>query len=259
MRNSFSGTDLKIEPVGKGGVPLHAEPNKPNGVYNPLVSPERSKADTHLIVIEQRSFVRNCILASLTGATSFSGRGVGSIEEYISGGLKPASDVIVLCAIGETAPQLVSKITQLKLLPYTVRTVVISDSTDVNLIMAAMESGADGFMAANISIEVAVHALRLVAAGGQYFPVDILLSTRRTSDEPKSASDGQKSMFTRRQIAVIDAVRRGKANKIIAYELNMCESTVKVHVRNIMKKLNAKNRTEIAYLARELPQELLGG
>ena len=62
-------------------------------------------------------------------------------------------------------------------------------------------------------------------------------------------------MFTRRQVAVIDALRKGKANKIIAYELNMCESTVKVHVRNIMKKLNAKNRTEVAYLASELMQE----
>ncbi|MGU3537814.1 LuxR C-terminal-related transcriptional regulator, partial [Methylobacterium sp. A54F] len=44
------------------------------------------------------------------------------------------------------------------------------------------------------------------------------------------------------------ALRKGTPNKIIAYELNMCESTVKVHVRNIMKKLKAKNRTEVAYL-----------
>ena len=36
-------------------------------------------------------------------------------------------------------------------------------------------------------------------------------------------------------------------NKIIAYELNMCESTVKVHIRNIMQKLKATNRTEAAY------------
>jgi DNA-binding NarL/FixJ family response regulator len=43
-------------------------------------------------------------------------------------------------------------------------------------------------------------------------------------------------------------LRKGTPNKIIAYELNMCESTVKVHVRNIMKKLKAKNRTEVAYL-----------
>ena len=55
-----------------------------------------------------------------------------------------------------------------------------------------------------------------------------------------------------RQEAVVEALRQGKANKIIAYELNMQESTVKVHVRNIMKKLNAKNRTEVAYLTRNM-------
>ena len=38
------------------------------------------------------------------------------------------------------------------------------------------------------------------------------------------------------------------ANKLIAYELNMCENTVKVHVRNLMKKVNATNRTQVVYL-----------
>jgi DNA-binding NarL/FixJ family response regulator len=53
--------------------------------------------------------------------------------------------------------------------------------------------------------------------------------------------------FTARQAAVADRLRRGKPNKLIAYELNMCESTVKVHIRNIMKKLRASNRTEAGY------------
>jgi DNA-binding NarL/FixJ family response regulator len=47
-------------------------------------------------------------------------------------------------------------------------------------------------------------------------------------------------------VAVIRALQQGKPNKVIAYELNMCESTVKVHVRNLMKKLKAKNRTDLA-------------
>ncbi|WP_292232421.1 LuxR C-terminal-related transcriptional regulator [Mesorhizobium sp.] len=40
---------------------------------------------------------------------------------------------------------------------------------------------------------------------------------------------------------------RGKPKKIIGYELNMCENTVKAHIRSIMKKLKATNRTQIAY------------
>jgi len=59
-------------------------------------------------------------------------------------------------------------------------------------------------------------------------------------------------MFTSRQTAVIAALRQGKQNKIIAHELNMRESTVKVHVRNIMQKLKATNRTEVAYLTNQL-------
>ena len=61
--------------------------------------------------------------------------------------------------------------------------------------------------------------------------------------------------LTSRQAAVAEALRRGKANKTIAYELNMCESTVKVHIRSIMRKLQAKNRTEAAFkLNAVLPQ-----
>lgn len=62
-------------------------------------------------------------------------------------------------------------------------------------------------------------------------------------------SKEENQVFTPRQIAVLHRLRQGKANKIIAYELAMSESTVKVHVRNIMKKMSATNRTEAAYRA----------
>ena len=59
---------------------------------------------------------------------------------------------------------------------------------------------------------------------------------------------------TGRQAAVLKALCRGKANKIIAFELNLCESTVKVHIRSIMKKLQARNRTEVALKLHNLVQ-----
>jgi len=63
-------------------------------------------------------------------------------------------------------------------------------------------------------------------------------------------------MFTSRQAAVVDSLLKGKANKIIAYERNMCESTVKVHVRSIMKKLKARNRTEVAYIVNGMMSQI---
>ncbi len=45
---------------------------------------------------------------------------------------------------------------------------------------------------------------------------------------------------------VLDRLKLGKTNKIIAHELEISESTVKVHIRNLMKKIKATNRTEVA-------------
>jgi DNA-binding NarL/FixJ family response regulator len=58
--------------------------------------------------------------------------------------------------------------------------------------------------------------------------------------------------FTPRQLEVLRLLRQGKPNKIIAYELDVEESTVKVHVRHIMRKLKATNRTHAVVLANQL-------
>jgi DNA-binding NarL/FixJ family response regulator len=80
-------------------------------------------------------------------------------------------------------------------------------------------------------------------------PARTFIATRDSIEKlPATAENSRKSMFTVRQLTVIESLRQGKSNKVIAYELNMCESTVKVHVRHIMKKLGAKNRTEVAFL-----------
>ena len=69
-------------------------------------------------------------------------------------------------------------------------------------------------------------------------------------DAQRAAGEPLIEGFTQRQAEILDCLRRGMANKLIAYELDMCESTVKVHIRHIMKKLNATNRTQVAYLTR---------
>ncbi len=59
--------------------------------------------------------------------------------------------------------------------------------------------------------------------------------------------------FTRRETELLDLLRRGMQNKLIAYELGISESTVKAHLRSIMAKLKAKNRTQaVCILAQEM-------
>ena len=62
--------------------------------------------------------------------------------------------------------------------------------------------------------------------------------------------------LTPRQLEVLEHIKLGEPNKIIAYKLGMKECTVKVHVRDIMKKLKATNRTQLVYKAGLIKPEL---
>lgn len=131
--------------------------------------------------------------------------------------------------------------------------VMSDDDDDAEAIVKSIELGARGFIPASVNLVVAVVAMHLVHAGGIYVPESILRSSRRLLCEASNSGKQEiHGFFTERQAAVVRALRQGKPNKIIAYELAMRESTVKVHIRNIMKKLKATNRTEVAFLTNTL-------
>ena len=119
--------------------------------------------------------------------------------------------------------------------------------------VSILKGGARGYIPTSVTLNVALEAMRLVEAGGTFAPTSIFLDAKPPSALTAAQYDVcKKTAFTARQLAVLVALRRGKANKQIAYELNMREGTVKVHVRHIMKKLQARNRTEVAILANDM-------
>lgn len=130
---------------------------------------------------------------------------------------------------------------------------------------AAMRRGVRGFFPPSIPIEVAVAGLRLVLAGGVYRPLPIDTGPNKSPcSETIRASDGthepsvipgvvavetdttQHTMIdlTPRERNVLAALELGLPNKLIAARLNLSENTVKMHMRHIMQKCSARNRTE---------------
>lgn len=125
----------------------------------------------------------------------------------------------------------------------------------VESILAAFESGARGYIpTASTALELAVEIIHLVKAGGTFVPPSILCA-RAISCEGATTGAITAQQFTPRQSAVLERLKFGNTNKIIAHELNMSESTVKVHIRNIMKRLRATNRTEVVRRVHELELE----
>jgi DNA-binding NarL/FixJ family response regulator len=128
--------------------------------------------------------------------------------------------------------------------------VVLSNRDDLERIRAALGRGVSGYIPASAPLRVIVEAIRLVGAGGKYVPVNVLgdLTAGGETAQPPGALAG----LTPRQSAVLEELRKGRANKRIAYELSMSQSTVKAHVRTIMKKMGATNRTEAVCRAEKL-------
>ena len=151
---------------------------------------------------------------------------------------------------------------------------ILLTKLDESMISDAMVSevtryGVRGYITASASVEIALAALRLVIAGGVYFPravvVDgpdwtpvssenvVALQPAMTMSDvaPEMCAITQKNnvAFTERERQVLATLLRGLPNKVIARELNLSHNTVKSHISRIMQKLHAKNRTEAVVLS----------
>ncbi len=131
--------------------------------------------------------------------------------------------------------------------------VLLSDTESTQNILGAFQHRIRGYIPTTLPIKLVAEAIRLISKGGTYIPPAILslsssLVTARCA-EPVAKQD-EIASFSPRQSEVLHRLWLGKSNKSIAYELNMCESTVKVHIRSIMKKLKVNNRTQVVVVTR---------
>lgn len=142
--------------------------------------------------------------------------------------------------------------------------VVISEDDSAPEVIEALKAGVRGFISARTPPAIVFQTLYFILAGGVYFPPSALLQAqtlsngadwRRMSGPAHATYRAQCSSLTERQAAVWRLLQRGHSNKVIARELAMCESTVKVHMRQIMRKLGATNRTQAALCSVEIAQE----
>jgi DNA-binding NarL/FixJ family response regulator len=207
-----------------------------------------AKVDGFIAVIESRTFLGECICRSarlalplpiITCATVF------ELEQQHS----PALPKILIVSLTEAGSgAVINTLTKLSELFPGIPVIVLADKSDPQLALAAIRHGARGYIPFTVEFDIAVEAVRFVLAGGTYVPMECMLATSWSGIAalPPSPSVGA---LTSRELAVVRAIQQGKSNKVMAYDLNMCESTVKVHVRNIMKKLKARNRTEVAIKA----------
>ncbi|RWO63405.1 response regulator transcription factor [Mesorhizobium sp.] len=208
-----------------------------------------------LALLDERVLDRQCLAQCLTAygigkeILSF-----GSIEEWRhqENALSISAILLNVGSRKVTDARTGSEIADLVNEAHPVPVLILADTDDLEQILKALNYGAKAYIPSSIRFEICVEAVNLVLAGGTFVPASSVLAQHKASDTTADMTRPMASVFTERQEEVVQALRRGKANKIIAHELNLRESTVKVHIRNIMKKLKATNRTEVVYKLNEM-------
>jgi DNA-binding NarL/FixJ family response regulator len=140
--------------------------------------------------------------------------------------------------------------------------VVISGASDPETIVGALDLGAMGFIPKTSSREVILNAIRLVASGGIYVPVQALKARdARPADgdaagalpveEPARPAPAELGL-TPRQSDVLSLLLKGLPNKLIARRLDIAEGTVKAHVSAVLQALKVTTRTQALIAATRL-------
>lgn len=122
---------------------------------------------------------------------------------------------------------------------------LISGVANRDIAEAALAAGAAGFLPKTLAAKSLVNAVRFMVAGEQYAPVKFM-AEREEVEEPPLAK-----VLSERERQVLEALGRGLSNKEIARELDLQEVTIKLHVKTLCRKLEARNRTHAAMIGRD--------
>ena len=135
------------------------------------------------------------------------------------------------------------------------RVVMLSESEDQRDILDAFDMQAAGYITKTSGDSLIINALRLIVDGNTYVPPAVLNGMRkRAHGEGRILShtlpDGKNLTF--RQSEVLQHLSNGLSNKQIAYEMNVSEATVKLHINALLRHLHVENRTKAVVTAQRL-------
>jgi len=135
------------------------------------------------------------------------------------------------------------------------KVVFLAQDLDIGLLGACFAAGACGYLLKDISRDALQGTLHLVAAGEKVFPSalapQMAALVNKFGERRASAPNRHPGNLSEREIDILHCLVTGYPNKTIAANLAIAESTVKVHLKRILRKTHASNRTQAAIWAVE--------
>ncbi|MER5449332.1 response regulator transcription factor [Streptomyces sp. NPDC002766] len=124
---------------------------------------------------------------------------------------------------------------------------VLTTFLDDSLVVEAIQHGARGYVVKDVDTTELLRSIRAVARNESAFDshaaAAMVRAMRVQPEQPR---------FTEREVMVLKLLARGLSNRDIGAELYISETTVKFHVRNVMRKMDASSRAEVVYEASKM-------
>ncbi len=131
---------------------------------------------------------------------------------------------------------------------------MLTVSEEAEDLAAALQAGARGYLLKNIDADYLLRAVERATAGesvlSEALAGKLFAHVQRGGGKP-AAPASELDKLTPREREILACLARGESNKLIARVLDLAESTVKIHVQNILKKLNLSSRVQAAVFAVE--------
>jgi two-component system, NarL family, nitrate/nitrite response regulator NarL len=213
---------------------------------------------TKILLIDPHQLSREGLRLLLVAETYDVVGAARSLDEALAAieqGLRPDLVLLVLGHSGES--QHISALQEIRAGFADFKFVIIATEVSSALLTQCVEGGVSACLLRDMSAEVLTQSLRLVMLGQQIFPTPVAAAQQdRTSHVSRDfgqavAHAGRSRALSGREGEILSNLLRGHSNKMIARELNISEATVKVHLKALLRKLNARNRTQAAIWAME--------
>lgn len=170
----------------------------------------------------------------------------GSVAALAPDPVDPKPDLAVMLSLPVDA----AEVRRLHEMWPAIRVVALGSAGEGLALSKSVEAGVDAVLLKDTSIEVLLQSLRLVVMGQSILPMRF--AYRTTAEETAMGTSNQpggQRTLTSGERRVLSLLAEGKQNKLIARHLGVSEATVKVHVRRVLRKIGAANRTQAAIWA----------
>ena len=129
-----------------------------------------------------------------------------------------------------------------------IKVLMLTIHNEVDYLLKAVDIGCDGYILKNSDVNLLKKAINSVYGGDVFIQPDLIPVLNMGLINKEESSQTLEGL-TKREIEVLKLITEGLFNKEIAYKLSISERTVKNHVSNIFKKINASDRTQAAVFA----------